>query len=41
MKTTFHCGECNYTWEDDPDSFCPCCDNSNITSFVQMIDYEI
>jgi len=30
MKTTFCCSECGYVWEDEPDSFCPCCDNSNI-----------
>jgi len=30
MKTTFNCGECGYTWQDNPDSFCPCCDNPNI-----------
>ena len=30
MKTTFGCSQCGYTWENNPDSFCPCCDNSNI-----------
>jgi rubrerythrin len=31
MITTFYCPECGYEWDDDPDSFCPCCDNSNIS----------
>ncbi len=30
IETIFGCNECGYTWENDPDSFCPCCDNSNI-----------
>lgn len=30
MKTTLGCNECGYTWQGDPDSFCPCCDNQQI-----------
>ncbi len=30
MITIFGCNQCGYFWNESPDSFCPCCDNSNI-----------